>query len=49
VRLVLGTRLDVSEDAEPEPVAADDPALPDLALYSYLSGLLDEMVMALDD
>jgi Domain of unknown function (DUF2017) len=49
VRLVLGTMLDVSEDAEPEPVAADDPDLPNLALYGYLSGLLDEMVTVLDD
>ena len=49
VRLVLGTMLDVSEDAEPEPVADDDPDLPNLALYGYLSGLLDEMVTVLDD
>lgn len=49
VRLVLGTMLDVSEDAEQEPVADDDPDLPNLALYGYLSALLDEMVTVLDD
>lgn len=49
VRLVLGTMLDVSEDSELTPVAEDHPDLPNIALYGYLSGLLDEMVTVLDD
>lgn len=46
LRLVLGTRLDVSEettfDADP-----DDPDAPALAVYQYLSFLLDSIVDAL--
>jgi hypothetical protein len=46
LRLVLGTRLDVSEDTDPEP----DPADPEAALvvlYGYLGYLLDSIVTAL--
>lgn len=46
VRLVLGTRLDVTDDG-PNLVADDDPAAPSLALYHYLSMLLEEIVQAL--
>ena len=46
LRLVLGTRLDVSEetafDADP-----DDPEAPALAVYQYLSFLLESIVDAL--
>lgn len=45
LRLVLGTRLDLSEDDEP--VEEDDPRAPAMAVYSYLSLLVDECVTAL--
>jgi hypothetical protein len=45
LRLVLGTRLDVTEDmAEP---SSDDPTAPAYALYAYLSFLQDQVVSAL--
>jgi hypothetical protein len=45
VRLVLGTRLDVSEDmGRPEP---DDPEGPAYAVYEYLSVVVSELVDAL--
>jgi hypothetical protein len=48
VRLVLGTRLDVSE--ETELVAdRDDPDAPALAVYGYLGYLLESMVAALSE
>jgi hypothetical protein len=45
LRLVLGTRLDVSEET---PMAAepDDPDAPLLALYAYLGFLLESLVEA---
>lgn len=45
LRLVLGTRLDVTEDMER--VAIDDPRAPALAVYQYLTYLLSEIVQAL--
>ena len=45
LRLVLGTRLDVTEDQSPFP--EDDPRAPMLALYGYLSWLQDQAVDAL--
>ena len=45
LRLVLGTRLDVSED-EPD-VEEDDPRAPALALYHYLGWLQTEVIAAL--
>ena len=45
LRLVLGTRLDVSE--ETELVDPDDPDAPMLALYGYLGFLLENIVEAL--
>jgi hypothetical protein len=45
LRLVLGTRLDVSE--ETELLDADDPDAPMLALYGYLGFLLEQIVEAL--
>jgi hypothetical protein len=45
LRLVLGTRLDVSEDLEE--LDEDDPDAPALAVYGYLGVLLDDVVAAL--
>jgi hypothetical protein len=45
LRLVLGTRLDVSEDQED--MAEDDPDAPVMAVYGYLSVLLGDVVDAL--
>ncbi len=47
VRLVLGTRLDVSEDMGPEPFDDDDPRSPAFALYGYLAMLQEWIVRAL--
>jgi hypothetical protein len=46
LRLVLGTRLDVSEETE-LPDDPDDPDAPMLALYGYLGFLLENIVEAL--
>jgi hypothetical protein len=48
VRLLLGTRLDVSEDPGERHVSPDDPRAPGFALYDYLSLLTQELVEALD-
>lgn len=45
LRLVIGTRLDVSEEIDPVP-DPDDPEAPLLALYGYLGYLLESMVDA---
>lgn len=47
LRLVLGTRLDVSEDVYERELDPDDPRAPELALYAYLSWLLEQAVAAL--
>ena len=47
LRLVLGTRLDVSEDDDPLP-DPDDPDAGLRALYGYLGFLLESIVGALD-
>jgi hypothetical protein len=47
LRLVLGTLLDVSEDADLSLVGPDHPDAGSYALYAYLSGLLEELVQAL--
>ncbi len=47
VRLVLGTRLDVTEDG-PRRVSRHDPNMPLWSLYEFLSALLDELVRALE-
>ena len=46
LRLVLGTRLDVSEEMDPVP-GTDDPNAPLLMLYGYLGYLLESIVEAL--
>jgi uncharacterized protein DUF2017 len=48
VRLLLGTRLDVSEEPGERHVPDDDPRAPGFALYDYLSLLTQELVEALD-
>jgi hypothetical protein len=48
IRLVLGTRLDVSEETEPVPDPGD-PDAPLLVLYGYLGYLLETIVQALSD
>jgi len=47
LRLVLGTRLDVSDESLLEDLAEDDPLAPELALYAYLSWLQEQLVEAL--
>ena len=47
LRLVLGTRLDVTEDIEFEGLDLRDPRGRDLAVYAYLSWLQEELVEAL--
>ena len=47
LRLVLGTRLDVTEDIEFEGLDPRDPRDRDLAIYAYLSWLQEELVEAL--
>ena len=47
LRLVLGTRLDVSESTYAEDVDERDPLAPALALYGYLSWLQEQAVEAL--
>jgi Domain of unknown function (DUF2017) len=50
VRLVLGTRLDVTDDRdELDDLSPDDPRAPGLAVYAYLTSLLGEIVHALAD
>lgn len=49
LRLLLGTRLDVSDDPAERRVAPDDPRAPGFALYDYLSLLTQELVEALDN
>jgi hypothetical protein len=46
LRLVLGTRLDVSEDDAGLEVPDDDPDAPAWALYGYLGWLLEAVVEA---
>jgi hypothetical protein len=47
LRLVLGTRLEVSDESLLEGRAEDDPRAPELALYAYLSWLQEQLVEAL--
>jgi hypothetical protein len=46
-RLVLGTRLDVTEDFDWDGLDATTPRAPELALYAYLSGLQEQLVEAM--
>ena len=47
LRLVLGTRLDVQEDAFLEELRPDDPRAPALAVYGYLSWIQEQLIAAL--
>ena len=47
LRLVLGTQLDVSEGMDLGEMAEDDPRLPQLAVYGWLSMLLEQVIHAL--
>jgi hypothetical protein len=47
LRLVLGTRLDVTEDPLEDQVSEDDPQAPAFALYGYLGHLQEIVVGAL--
>ena len=47
LRLVLGTRLDVTEDIDFEGLDPREPRGRDLAVYAYLSWLQEELVEAL--
>ena len=47
LRLVLGTRLDVSEESYEEELDPGDPRAPARALYGYLSWLQEQAVEAL--
>lgn len=47
LRLVLGTRLDVTEDLDYENLDLNDPRGRDLAVYGYLTWLQEQLVEAL--
>ena len=47
VRLVLGTRLDVSEEGDERPLDDTDPRWEAFAVYDYLTHLQAEIVEAL--
>lgn len=49
IRLVLGTRLDVTEESQAAGIDPDDPRAPMLALYGYLGWLQEQVVEALAD
>jgi Domain of unknown function (DUF2017) len=44
VRLVLGTKLDVTEDLDWDALSEEDPRLPELAVYSYVSWIQEQLV-----
>ena len=47
VRLVLGTRLDVTEEGDERPTDLSDPRAPAFAVYDFLTWLQGEIVEAL--
>lgn len=47
LRLVLGTRLDVTEDMYEREMEPDDPRAPAFAVYTYLGWLQEQVVEAL--
>jgi len=49
VRLVLGTRLDVTEEGDERPRSARDPRAPAFAVYDYLTYLQGDIIEALSD
>ena len=48
LRLVLGTRLEVTEDLDERTLAEDDPRLPALELYSWLGWLQESLLSCLE-
>lgn len=48
LRLVLGTRLEITEETSEDDFAPDDPRASSFALYGYLTWLVDAIVRALD-
>jgi hypothetical protein len=46
-RLVLGTRLEITEDFDWDSFDGTQPRAPELALYAYLSGIQEELVRAM--
>jgi Domain of unknown function (DUF2017) len=48
VRLVLGDRIELTEESRPEDFAADDAAAHGFALYDLLTDLLDLLLVAID-
>jgi hypothetical protein len=49
LRLVLGTRLDVTEGLYEEGLPEDDPRSPSLAIYAYLGWLQEQVVEAMGE
>ncbi|MGI9023071.1 MAG: DUF2017 family protein [Acidimicrobiales bacterium] len=47
VRLVLGARLEISEEGEERPAGADDPQAQAFAIYDYLTWLQGEIIEVL--
>ena len=47
LRLVLGTRLDVTEETYEQDIDENDPRFPSLAMYSYLGFLEEQLIQAL--
>lgn len=47
VRLVLGTRLEVTEEGDERPTSDDDPRAPAFGVYDYLTWLQGELIDAL--
>ena len=47
VRLVLGARLDISEEGDERPAVADDPQAQAFAIYDYLTWLQGEIIEVL--
>ena len=48
LRLVLGTRLEVTEDLDEDALAADDARLPALQLYAWLGWLQESLISCLE-
>ena len=49
IRLVLGTRLGVTEEGDERPEDPDDPRTPAFAVYDFLTALQAELIDVLDD
>jgi hypothetical protein len=47
VRLVLGTRLEITEEGDERPLDPQDPRAPGFAVYDYLTYLQGEIIEAL--